>query len=57
MGPRGLTRDKLILLGTYDSDHPSDSIEDPYYASCDKDFEITFQICERACKSFLDSIQ
>lgn len=57
MGPPGFTRDKLVLLGTHDSSFTSDSIEDPYYASSEKDFEITFQICERACKSFLDSIQ
>ncbi len=57
MGPRGWTRDRLVLLGTFDTDHSSDSIEDPYYASHDNDFETTFQICERACKSFLDSIQ
>ncbi len=46
MGPKGLSRDSLILLGTFDSVHNSDIIEDPYYSVNNADFETTYLICE-----------
>ena len=56
MGPQGLTEERLTLLGRFDSELEGDIIEDPYYLE-DKDFETTYQICERACKALLGSIE
>ncbi len=56
MGPTRLAREDLMLLGTFDSVHDSNIIEDPYYSVNNEDFETTYLICERACKSFLESI-
>ena len=56
MYPKGLTEDRLTLLGRFDSEQESDIIEDPYYLE-DKDFETTYLICERACKAFLESVE
>lgn len=52
----GIGQDKIFLLGEYDSDLKDGVIEDPYYASSLEEFERVYEICERACKRFLESV-
>ena len=52
----GVSQDKICLLGTYDPDLKGGIINDPYYSSSVEEFERVFEICERACKAFLDSV-
>ena len=42
---------KIELLGRYDREGP-DIIEDPYYGE-DRDFEVVYEQCLRACTNFI----
>ena len=52
----GISQDKIHLLGEYDSDLSGNVIEDPYYSADIEAFERVYEICERACKAFLESV-
>lgn len=52
----GISQDKIHLLGEYDSDLSGNIIEDPYYSADIEAFEKVYEICERACKAFLESV-
>ena len=52
----GISKDKIYLLGEYDPDLNDDIIKDPYYASSVEEFERVYEICQRACRRFLDSV-
>ena len=52
----GVSQDKIVLLGKFDRQLPDGIIKDPYYASDDEEFEQVYEICQRACRVFLDSV-
>lgn len=52
----GVSQDKICLLGGYDADLTDDIVSDPYYADGNEEFERVYEICERACKTFLESV-
>lgn len=52
----GISHDKIILLGKFDRQVKDGIIKDPYYASDDEEFERVYEICQRACRAFLDSV-
>lgn len=55
MAPRGVQyKAQIQLLGTYDSEG-SDIIEDPYYGD-QRDFELVYEQCLKACKGFLEHV-
>ena len=52
----GISQDKIVLLGKFDRQLKDGIIKDPYYASDDEEFEQVYEICQRACRAFLDSV-
>ncbi|XP_039255794.1 low molecular weight phosphotyrosine protein phosphatase-like [Styela clava] len=57
MAPSGGHKAKLFKLGEFDSDKSCEStIEDPYYATGDKEFEEVYEQVKRSCSGFLDSL-
>ena len=51
----GFSKDKIRLLGEYDPDLNNSIIKDPYGSSVVV-YEQVYEICERACKQFLESV-
>lgn len=57
LAPDDLSRDKVLLLRSFDPDaEPDAAVPDPYYGGPDG-FEEVFAICQRACRGLLASLR